>query len=100
MTSRYALRVPGGVVGRVRSVSSAHGVGYGTALAEITTLADVAEGAVEADASGVSGRAGGGIEISAPIDGIFYSRPSPDDPPSQRRVLRFGSVRPWDSSRS
>lgn len=81
MTSRFALRVPHGVVGRVSAVSADYGVGYGAPLAELTTLGDMAEGTVEGGSGAVSGSAGGGIEISAPIDGIFYSRPSPDDPP-------------------
>jgi len=81
LNSRFTLVAPQGVSGLVSSVAPRGGVGYHTELVAFRTgtLTDEA-GEGNSDLPGVSETAGG-LVVKAPIDGIFYCRPTPDDPP-------------------
>ncbi len=76
---RVALAVPSGVRGTARPVGppGPRPVEYGEAIVEVGG----AVGFEEADATD-DGPASvqGGVPVRAPIDGIFYRRPSPDQP--------------------
>lgn len=88
LNQRYVLRLPRETHGRITEVfipNSFTPVAYGTPIARMDprALTEVAEsGAVDA---AVEGEAAGGesglISITAPSEGIFYRKPSPDSPP-------------------
>ncbi len=76
---RIEVVAPGRASGEAVDVASAGPVGYGDVLLRV--------GARSAERLGTAGRgagagagtaAGSGIALRAPIDGIFYRRPSPD----------------------
>lgn len=76
---RIALAVPPGVRGVARPIGGTgpRPVEYGEALIEVgeaVGLEDVEDTAATAAATE------GGFAVRAPIDGIFYRRPSPDQP--------------------
>ena len=82
----YDLVVPDGVYGVVSEVRVAApaGVAYGDPLLTVSREGVAVEGVVEAGAAGVAGEADipeGMVAVRAQTDGIFYRRPSPDDPP-------------------
>lgn len=81
LNSRFTLVAPQGASGLVSSVAPRGGVGYHTELLAFRTgtLTDEA-GEGKPDVSGGSETAEG-LVVKAPIDGIFYCRPTPDDPP-------------------
>jgi acetyl-CoA carboxylase biotin carboxyl carrier protein len=80
MNSHYVLRVPAGVSGVVSFVAPRSGTGYQEPLVVLQSLSVSVDG--KASSGSESQNAGaGGLEIRSPIDGIFYCRPSPEDPP-------------------
>jgi acetyl-CoA carboxylase biotin carboxyl carrier protein len=81
LNSRFLLVAPEGVSGLVSSVTPRGGVGYHTELLAFRAgaLTDQA-GEGTSTGSGTSETAEG-LVVTAPIDGIFYCRPTPDDPP-------------------
>jgi len=80
MNSQYVLRVPAGVSGVVSFVAPRSGTGYQEPLVVLQSLSVSIDGKVGSGPEAHEGGAGG-LEIRSPIDGIFYCRPSPEDPP-------------------
>ena len=80
LNSRFSVVAPHGTSGAVSCDPTTGGVAY---CAPLITLREFSSGDVakststSQDDSQESGR----IEVKAPIDGIFYCRPSPEDPP-------------------
>jgi biotin carboxyl carrier protein len=81
LNTRFALVAPEGTAGLVSSVSSRGGVGYQSEL--LTYRSGLQTGlsgtSVSVGSSGTH-KPSSGVEVKAPIDGIFYCRPTPDDP--------------------
>lgn len=78
----FAVRLPAGTVGRVVGVSSrarrTH-FDYGAELFVLAPLDSVAHG--DRHTQGAADSQSGGLVFNAPMDGQFYRRPSPNDPP-------------------
>jgi len=82
LNTRFAVVAPEGASGLVFSVASMGGVGYQSELVTYRpgVPADHSGGSGPAVSSGVDESASG-VALKAPIDGIFYCRPTPEDPP-------------------
>lgn len=81
LNTRFTLVAPEGTTGSVVSVSSPGGVGYESELLTYRSGGQLGL----SDSSGSVGSEGTsksslGVAVTAPIDGIFYCRPTPDDP--------------------
>ena len=101
LNRRYVLRLPRDVQGRVTEVFLTGGyvpVAFGTPIARIDphAVAKWAPGAGEGGAEGAEAREteAGLIGVASPSDGIFYRRPSPEEPPyvDAGDVVSTGSV--------
>lgn len=79
LNSRYAVVAPAGVTGRVNSLTESRAVEYCGALVVLGAHQASAGQSVSSHKEEDS-RGAGGHEVCAPIDGIFYCRPSPDEP--------------------
>lgn len=78
----WALRLPAGVSGRVVSIASRarrHPLAFGDEVITLAPLVDAGDS--EHHAHQTPGAAAGSIEFAAPMDGQFYRRPSPGEPP-------------------
>ena len=80
VNSQYLLRVPAGVSGVVSFVAGRSGTGYHEPLVVLQNLS-VSVGGEDASGPETQEKGAGGLKIRSPIDGIFYCRPSPEDPP-------------------
>jgi biotin carboxyl carrier protein len=80
LNSRFLVVAPVGVSGRVSELTRAGAVGYRGRLLRVCEVLGTEPDSVSDD-SQETAEGVGGIEINSPIDGIFYCRPTPEDPP-------------------
>lgn len=95
LNRRFSLRLPDGVTGRVERVERAHAVAveFGETLFHLVPFeAGSDTGQEHAEQGAVD--AAGTLEVVAPTDGVFYSRPAPDSPPFVEPGQRIRSGQP------
>jgi biotin carboxyl carrier protein len=89
LNHRVALVLPDGAAGRTTGTlpkDLAVAVAYGQVLFELAPVQEGGEEALTSDAGAIGHPAGadlpeGSWAVVSPTDGVFYRRPSPDDPP-------------------
>jgi acetyl-CoA carboxylase biotin carboxyl carrier protein len=77
--AQFSIIAPAGVVGHVEQIAASGtraGVGYGAPLLVLSVQVSTGAASSGAPVSDIAGEA-----FDAPMDGQFYRRPTPDDPP-------------------